>query len=233
MSDIRNESRVSDEELARLEIVLERLLFERYERYPYDYRIFERIYSKLSEIDSRINRLEECCSSNSSSMELLVNRSSWQSGQGAAGRTLNSFVAESGELIVIDPYFLSPHGRPQEDLKKIYEALDIQNAKLRHIHIIHEKGANDIIKQGLEEKLKELSIGYSYSQTDIIHDRIWISDRSSALLVGHSLGGVGGDKLTFIVDLPEKDLHGLIVFLNANKLLPPKRGRSARSKKRN
>jgi len=59
----------------------------------------------------------------------------------------------------------------------------------------------------------------SDSDTDKIHDRIWIKNGKWAIAVGSSLNNIGS-KLSFILELPEKDLKALLKFLKEEKLIP-------------
>ncbi|TOM09059.1 hypothetical protein CGH83_22850 [Vibrio parahaemolyticus] len=58
----------------------------------------------------------------------------------------------------------------------------------------------------IHKTLRSRNIKLTYIETNEIHDRVFIRDQDEAVLVGTSLGGYG-NKLAFVLDLPNEDLE--------------------------
>ena len=178
----------------------------------------ENIISRLESLDSKISEISSCCSENSDAMQFMVSAG----GRSSAIADLRGFTAYAGELIIIDPYFLSgDRSNARHDAEELLKVLNAKRKKLTKVHIIYDPAGGEtrgrvkqIITQFDAENVKVTKKG-----TSKIHDRIWIADKQRAKLVGNSIGGLGEKKLSFILDLPQSDLEKLLNFLDTEQSL--------------
>ncbi|TOB05723.1 hypothetical protein CGK13_21800, partial [Vibrio parahaemolyticus] len=73
------------------------------------------------------------------------------------------------------------------------------------------------VKTSIERMFKDNGIFFSTATTEEVHDRVWISDRNRALVVGTSLNGIG-NRAAFLLPLPDSDLNELLDFLDEKSL---------------
>lgn len=135
-------------------------------------------------------------------------------------KEIKDFTKDASKLIIIDPYFLSvPNSEIinfEEEFKKVTQ---IHNLKKLSIIYNPKMGKTNNYVKGLKKICRENGCSLKINPTEAIHDRVWIKDRKKAVLVGNSFGGIGLTKLSFIIDLPEKDLDTLLLFLDENKFI--------------
>lgn len=139
-------------------------------------------------------------------------------GQRASGlREIRDFTAGTGSLIIVDPYIFSGRSEDAEkiaaDFKKTVRAA---GKHLDRIHFVYDEDPSKTttaIRSSIKKMLKEESVNVTEAKSDILHDRIWISDRNKAIVVGSSLNGIGG-QLAFILPLPKEDLNALLKYLD-------------------
>lgn len=91
------------------------------------------------------------------------------------------------------------------DLMKAVSAKDISE-----LNIFYSKKHSDNAK--VREQIKSCFSGkLRFCDLDthdelFVHDRLWVVDSSRAVVVGNSFGGLGMNAISFILDLPAKDL---------------------------
>jgi hypothetical protein len=135
---------------------------------------------------------------------------------------LRDFTRDAVHLTVIDPYMYS--GKLSEADAHVDDfsnctCLD-KNANLKSLHVIYNPGTvTKKIRSKIKKRVRDAGKSFSEKETDKIHDRIWIKNHSAAVVTGTSLGGIG-NKLSFILELPDDDLRELKRFLKDQSLLP-------------
>ena len=117
-------------------------------------------------------------------------------------REIRDFTSETESLIIVDPFIFSgPSDRAEaitNELKKSVRAAG-KRKHIKRIHFVYgtEPGnTTKDIRNRIMQMLKENSVQVTEAQSNVLHDRIWISDRKRAIVVGTSLNGVGGIVVT-------------------------------------
>ena len=89
----------------------------------------------------------------------------------------------------------------------------LHNAKAKHYIIITKSISTDnVYKNSIVTEFNNIEI----YQTDLFHDRIWISNRNKGFFVGTSLNGIGR-KVTLIDSIASNDVKGIVdIILEAN-----------------
>ena len=134
-------------------------------------------------------------------------------------RELRDFTRESESLIIVDPYFFSGE---KANAEKITEDLErctrAKQTTLKRVHVIFDsESETKNVKKCITNMFKSNGVHLSTASTDQVHDRVWISDRERALVVGTSLNGIG-NRAAFLLPLPDTDLHELLDFLDNKSL---------------
>lgn len=139
----------------------------------------------------------------------------------SALKEIRDFTIGTKSLIIVDPYIFSGLS---ENAKKITdefkEAIRAKGKDLKHVHFVYDSEASNTtnaIRNSIKKMLKDESIQITESQSNVLHDRIWIADRNRAVVVGTSLNGIGG-RVAFILQLPNEDLNALLKYLDENNL---------------
>jgi len=143
-------------------------------------------------------------------------------GQRASGlREIRDFTSGTESLIIVDPYIFSGSGDKADaitdELKKSVRAT---GKCIKRIHFVYDPQPDkttNAIRNSIKKMLKEESVHVTESQSNVLHDRIWISDRKRAIVVGTSLNGIGG-RIAFILPLSDEDLSALLEYLDENHL---------------
>jgi hypothetical protein len=136
-------------------------------------------------------------------------------------KEIRDFTSDAKELIIIDPYmFGGKNVNADSYVEEFQRSARIGGRSLEKIHIIYDSGAGNTtaIKSKIKRIAREKGCKLSSFNTDKIHDRIWIKDRNEAILVGTSFGGIG-NRLCFILELPNLDLKALLEYLHDEKML--------------
>lgn len=135
---------------------------------------------------------------------------------------LRSFTSNAKSLIIIDPYIFHPPNRSPSShyyMEYLRKATNADGEELKKIHFICKEPNDECVT--LNEMKGYFSndlVCFSYKFTNTIHDRIWIKDDLSGKAVGTSLNGLG-NRLSFILDLPDGDLDYIRSYLDCNNLL--------------
>ncbi len=138
-------------------------------------------------------------------------------------KEIRDFTKDAKKLIIIDPYFYGGEERSSDYyVQEFSKCSRIRRKHVEAIHIIFSSmhGNTNAIKRGIKEEANLNKCILTEKDTAKIHDRIWIADRKRAIVVGTSLGGIG-NRLSFILELPEYDLQAILEFLDDEKLLRP------------
>jgi hypothetical protein len=157
-------------------------------------------------------------------MKMLIGPKSGQSNiketRNTGLKEIRDFTSDCQELIIIDPYiFGGETEKASKYIKEFKKSSRINNTKLNNIHIIYSSkhGNTKKIKNGIKKLASDNNCTLTSCDSDLIHDRIWIKDKSDAIVVGTSFGGIG-KRLCFLLELPMYDLKCLLDFLTSENL---------------
>lgn len=111
-------------------------------------------------------------------------------------------------MIITDPYFLQWDG-PNKAFpsEKAYTEFIINfiPRNLKKLELFILPGPNKRIFKKFNDRIRSRGTLVSYWETIEIHDRTIIRDNNTATMLGTSFGGYG-NKLSFVLDIPSKDL---------------------------
>lgn len=134
-------------------------------------------------------------------------------------KEIRDFTKDTKELIIIDPYiFGGTTDKASTYIEEFKRCSRIDNQSINKIHIIYSSrhGNTTAIKNGIKKLARDNNCILTSYDSDKIHDRIWIKDKTEAIVVGTSFGGIG-NRLCFILDLPKYDLTNLLDYLSEEK----------------
>ncbi|MEK4670710.1 hypothetical protein [Niallia sp. FSL R7-0271] len=193
--------------------------------------LFSHLITQTEAINQKLNKLSECTGvrcrlgdENQESLSFLVAKTSEKSTQQARDeglKEIRDFTKDAENLIVIDPYIYGGMtAKSKEYVQEFAKASRISSTQVRRIHIVFNSrmGNTRQIKQDIKNLASENGVRFTETDTDLIHDRIWIADRKRAIVVGTSLGGLG-NRMAFILQLPRYDLNALLEYLDENGLI--------------
>jgi hypothetical protein len=125
------------------------------------------------------------------------------------------------KLIILDPYIFSgPSARAADIASDLEEALFSRRKSIESVHIVYSDKPGDrtgAVRDAVLSMFQKHKTFVSEVRSSTLHDRVWIFDRTSALVVGTSLNGIG-NRLAFILPLPSEDLLHLLIYLDDNGL---------------
>lgn len=134
---------------------------------------------------------------------------------------LRKFASSADELVLVDPYFYGGEALAAASyVEDLIRATGLRRTALRKLTVIFNSKAGNtssIIKK-FKAACSDHRINLNIFDTDVIHDRFWIANKSKGILIGTSLGGLG-KKLCFITNMDPFDLSETIQFLEEQKLL--------------
>ena len=112
-------------------------------------------------------------------------------------------------LIITDPYFLQWAGpnKAFESEKRYTEYIvDFIPRELKKLELFILPNPNKRIFKKFNDRIRSRGTQVSYWETTEIHDRTIIRDNMTGTMMGTSFGGLG-NKLAFVLDIPEKDIE--------------------------
>jgi len=124
-------------------------------------------------------------------------------------------------LIVIDNYIFPPNVR---DLRiyttNLLYILDRTIGNITNLHFITKPNYHQSLYNHVQTEIQNQNkyIITSLKTTDEFHDRFWITDQQSGLLIGTSLNGIG-KRYAIVDNLKEPDVLEIIGELKSNDLL--------------
>lgn len=158
-------------------------------------------------------------------MELLVSRSVYPSmaregvlPRARAIESLRGFIGDARKITICDPYLFALGNRSPDDamadieniLPRKFDQIDLFVLPSKHSKPEQPLASGDSeFAKMFTKYCQERNAKIRLYLTQNIHDRIWIKhDRrnSKACLLGTSLNGLG-NKISFILGLPKKDLE--------------------------
>jgi hypothetical protein len=134
-------------------------------------------------------------------------------------KEIRDFTKDAKELIIIDPYiFAGATDKASAYIEEFKRCSRIDNQSINKIHIIYSSrhGNTPAIKNGIKKLASDYNCSLTSYDSDKIHDRIWIKDKTEAIVVGTSFGGIG-NRLCFILELPKYDLINLLDYLTEER----------------
>jgi len=134
---------------------------------------------------------------------------------------LREFSQGAEKLIICDPYFYGGEAASSRNyIDEIVKASRIKAKQLTRVHVIFSSkgGQTKKIIRDFKQACSDNRIFYTEADTDIVHDRFWIKDDISGLIIGTSLGGLG-NRLSFISEMGKYDLVQLLDYLRNENLL--------------
>lgn len=134
-------------------------------------------------------------------------------------KEIRDFTKNTKELIIVDPYiFGGATEKATTYIEEFKRCSRIDNQSINKIHIIYSSGQGNTlaIKNGIKKLARDNNCSLTSYDSDKIHDRIWIKDKTEAIVVGTSFGGIGS-RLCFILELPKYDLTNLLDYLTEEK----------------
>lgn len=126
---------------------------------------------------------------------------------------LNEFIKNAKQLIIIDPFIYT------EKSNDIFSTTNSNLKNLEDVKVIYDKkkeGYSDTNKKDFETSIINSIPSKCKVQSfdsELIHDRLWIKDKEKGLVLGTSLKSIKGKRVSFILELPEKDLKDILEFL--------------------
>ena len=153
-------------------------------------------------------------------------------------KEIRDFTRDARKLMIVDPYAF---GGPS-DTASVDEYVDhfchvarLDGGCLSALHVIFDstKGQTKSIRKSISARAKEAGVRFTESDTNVIHDRVWIADRERGLVVGTSFGGLG-QRSAFLLDLPTADLKHVLEFFDESGLTPSgtRRARNPKTKQK-
>jgi hypothetical protein len=134
---------------------------------------------------------------------------------------LRDFSREAHDLIICDPYFFGGKATGASTyVEELVRASRMKAAPLSKLRVIYDdaNGRTKTLMDSFKAACSKHSISYTCQSTSLIHDRFWIKNRNSGIVVGTSLGGLG-NKLCLITEILPTDIIELLSFMKDQKLL--------------
>lgn len=132
---------------------------------------------------------------------------------------LNKKSHSNNWMIITDPYFLLWDGPNKAfSSERVYTdfIIDFIPRDLKKLELFILPSPNKRIFKKFNDSIRSRGTSVSYWQTTEIHDRTIIRDNNTATLLGTSFGGYG-NKLSFVLDIPSKDLEMFMTQLERIK----------------
>ncbi|NOU34203.1 MAG: hypothetical protein HOO96_40440 [Polyangiaceae bacterium] len=149
-------------------------------------------------------------------------------------KEIRDFTRDAVKLVIVDPYAYGGEGASAKKyVDELCKAARVGGKALKALHIIFSssKGQTKAIQDELACRAYAAKVRLSDSDTDLIHDRIWIADGNRGLVAGTSFGGLGA-RASFLLPLPPSDLAHIQEFLEESGFLrgPVRRWKPAKVK---
>lgn len=186
----------------------------------------EYLIEKLDEINNRLKEASCQCRYSEETdviMKMLIaprqGKADIKENRNTGLKEIRDFTKDTKELIIIDPYiFGGETDKASTYIEEFKRCSRIDSQSINNIHIIYSSGHGNTaaIKNGIKKLASDNNCSLTSYNSDKIHDRVWIKDKSEAIVVGTSFGGIG-NRLCFILNLPKYDLTHLLDYLTEEK----------------
>jgi|SRR5690554_1582356 len=123
---------------------------------------------------------------------------------------LTSWLKGCEDITIVDPYFFS-FGGPNKVFRTLGNYTNwLENelipSSAQQLTIFHLPGPNGKVINSFKGFCKRKNIKLAHHSTNEIHDRVIIKNGEVGRALGTSFGGFG-NKIAFMLDLPDEDLH--------------------------
>lgn len=143
--------------------------------------------------------------------EDIVSRSEVSSAREKVKRRLES-LSPAKELVIVDPYLFPKRlaGGREDYVNFLSDLIASTLAPNGAVVFVVNKASDSAIEQLVKAALEAKGVGANVRtvKTDWIHDRFWIADRKSGVVIGASLNGLG-KRLFFMDGLQKRDVEHL------------------------
>ncbi len=139
---------------------------------------------------------------------------------------IREFTRGARSLIVVDPYIYGGEGLGAEEyVESLAKSLRLQSESLTQLHVVYSSahGNTKKIRTAFKCVLGKAGVQATHTDSPVVHDRIWVRDRSAAIVVGNSYGGLGRERASFVLPLPDADLARFMEYLGEAGLLSGER----------
>jgi hypothetical protein len=126
-------------------------------------------------------------------------------------------LVDAKEVTICDPYFfIKPEDeKDNEYIESLISVLPLKS--LKKVNIFHQNYEIDILRN-FRRRIQSHNILINIYRTKTIHDRVWIVEGKKAFVVGTSFQSLGGNKFSFILDLPDEDLETFNIHLQKERV---------------
>lgn len=172
----------------------------------------EEISERLSRIEQRLSTLEpQRCAlvEGETANRLAYLITGLDERRNEERRHITSWLAGTNKLTIVDPYFFSFSGSNKvfrTQAQYVEWLIDFIPKSVTKLEVFHLPGPNRRIYSSIDKHCRKKGITFENCETNEIHDRVLIKDDNDAKAIGTSFGGLG-NKIAFVLDLPEKDLQ--------------------------
>ncbi len=177
----------------------------------WDYPTDDEIASSLRRIERRLESLEpqRCALAEGDRADQLVHLVTGLEGRRREERKhIASWLSGTSQLTVVDPYFFSfsgPNKVYKTQAQYIEAIIELLPKMLKSIEVFHLPGPNRVIFSSFQKHCHKKNIALRNWATTEVHDRVLIKSETEARAIGTSFGGLG-NKIAFVLDLPQEDL---------------------------
>lgn len=171
----------------------------------------EEVSARLGRIERQLSSLQErrCAFSerdNADRMMYLI--TGMANRRNEERRHITSWLAGVSRLTIVDPYFFSfsgPNKVFRTQTQYVEWLLELIPKQTEQIEVFHLPVPNRRIYSAVATHCKKKNIALKTWETTEIHDRVLIRNDEEAKAIGTSFGGIG-NKIAFVLDLPNEDL---------------------------
>lgn len=178
----------------------------------WDHPTGDEIASRLRRIEHRLESLEpqRCALAEGDRADRVMHLVTGLEGKHREERKhITSWLSGTSHLTVVDPYFFSFSGSNKifrTQAQYVESIIELLPKTLESIEVFHLPGPNRAIFSSIEKHCHKKNISLRNWGTTEVHDRVLIKNETEAKALGTSFGGLG-NKIAFILDLPQEDLN--------------------------
>jgi hypothetical protein len=178
----------------------------------WDHPSGDEISSRLRRIERRLESLgpQRCAFAEGNRADQVMHFVTGLEGRQKEERKhLTSWLSGANELVVVDPYFFSFSGQNKvyrTQAQYVKAIIELLPKALESIEVFHLPGPNRKIFSAFQTHCQKKGIALRNWATCEVHDRVFIKSKTEARAIGTSFGGLG-NKIAFVLDLPQEDLE--------------------------
>lgn len=178
----------------------------------WDHPTGDEIASRLRHIERRLESLEpqRCVLAEGNRADRVMHLVTGLEGRQCEERKhITSWLSGASQLTVVDPYFFSfsgPNKVYRTQAQYVEAIVELLPKTLESIEVFHLPGPNRAIFSSFQKHCYKKSIVLRNWATTEVHDRVLIKSETEARVLGTSFGGLG-NKIAFVLDLPQEDLE--------------------------